>query len=522
MPRFSRGERSRSEAGGNSANPGNSKMMMSTENSSLLIRTGISLVLAYCLCAPAAADVTTLDLPDIGDSTGELLSPEFERRLGQAFLSQVRKQADIVSDPEINTYIESIGYRLVSQSDNNEQQFTFFVINDPLINAFAAPGGIVGINSGIIMNADSESELAGVVAHEIAHVTQKHMARSVEMSKKMSIPTMAAMLGAILIATQNPDAGQAALMAVQGASAQAQINFTRANEQEADRIGIQLLARSGFNPRGMTGFFRKLQQSSRFSAQAPEFLRTHPLTTRRIADAAARAAAYSGTGPYNESMSFDLVRAKLVARTHANPREAVAFFSRRVAGALHEESRDADRYGYIIALTEDGQYALAREQARRLLAKDPENVTYLLAAADIELRQGNYDAAFSIFSKAEKLYPDYRPLVLNYSNALLKGEQPYLARDKLREFGRFQPPDITYFDYLTRAEAEAGDQVESGIANAEYYFLTGETQVAIEQLRHILRQDAPRPDYYQTERIKARMAFLEQELQLERDLKLRK
>ena len=324
------------------------------------------MLLAFCLCAAVAAEVTTLDLPDIGDSTGGLLSPEFERRLGQAFLSQVRKQADIISDPEINTYIESIGYRLVSQSDNNEQQFTFFVINDPLINAFAAPGGIVGINSGVILNSDSESELAGVMAHEIAHVTQKHMARSVEMSKKMSIPMLAAMLGAILIATQNPDAGQAALMAVQGASAQARINFTRTNEQEADRIGIQLLARSGFSPRGMAGFFRKLQQSSRFSAQAPEFLRTHPLTTRRIADAGARAAAYSGTGDHDESQSFPLVRAKLIARSQETPRRAVEFFSRRLAGAEQGNDRDADRYGYIIALTEDGQYALARQQARRM------------------------------------------------------------------------------------------------------------------------------------------------------------
>ena len=498
------------------------KFMMTSETTSLMIRTGISILLVCCPWAPAMADVTTQDLPDIGDSTGGLLSPEFERRLGQAFLSQVRKQAHIVSDPEINTYIESIGYRLVSQSDNNEQQFTFFVINDPLINAFAAPGGIVGINSGVIMNAENESELASVMAHEIAHVTQKHMARSVEMSKKMSIPTLAAMLGAILVATQNPDAGQAALMAVQGASAQTQINFTRANEQEADRIGIQLLARSGFDPRGMTGFFRKLQQSSRFSAQAPEFLRTHPLTTRRIADAAARAAAYSTADGYNESRSFLLVRAKLFARSRGTPREAVDFFFRRLADPLREEHRDVDRYGYIIALSEDGQYARAREQALLLLAQEPENVTYLLAAADIEVREGNYDAAFSIFSKTERLYPDYRPLVLNYSNALLKGGQPFLARDKLREFGRFQAPDITYFDYLTRAEAEAGDQVESGIANSEYYFLTGETQVAIEQLRHILLQDAPRPDYYQTERIKARMAFLEQELELERDMKLRK
>ena len=485
-------------------------------------QAGISLLLGLFLCAAATAEVTTLDLPDIGDSTGGLLSPEFERRLGQAFLSQVRKQADIVSDPEINTYIESIGYRLVSQSDNNEQQFTFFIINDTLINAFAAPGGIVGINAGVILNSDSESELAGVVAHEIAHVTQKHMARSVEMSKKMSIPTMAAMLGAILIATQNPDAGQAALMAVQGASAQAQINFTRTNEQEADRIGIQLLARSGFDPRGMTGFFRKLQQSTRFSAQAPEFLRTHPLTTRRIADAAARAAAYAGAIEVEESQSFSLVRAKLMVSSHRTPRDAVEFFARRLAGAGQGDERAADRYGYMVALSAAGHYALAREQARLLLSGDPENVAYLLAAADIEVRQGDYDAAFEIFSKAERLYPDYRPLVLNYTNALLKAGQPGPARDKLREFGRFQDPDITYFDYLTRAEAEAGDLVESSIANAEYYFLTGETQVAIEQLKHLLRQQAPRPDYYQSERIRARMAFLEQELELERAMKLRK
>jgi len=173
-------------------------------------------------------------------------------------------------------------------------------------------------------------------------------------------------------------------------------------------------------------------------------------------------------------------------------------------------------------LTEDSQYSTAQKQVQLLLTKEPESITYRLAASEIAVLQGNYDGEFAILSNAEQLYPDYRPLVLNYSNALLKAEQPHLARNKLREFGKFRPPDITYYDYLTRAEAEAGDEVESGIANAEYYFLTGETQVAIEQLRHVLRQQAPRPDYYQTERIKARMAFLEQELQLERDMKLRR
>ena len=290
-------------------------------------QTGICLLLAFCLCAAAAAEVTTLDLPDMGDSTGGLLSPEFERRLGQAFLSQVRKQADIISDPEINTYIESIGYRLVSQSDNNEQQFTFFVINDSLINAFAAPGGIVGINSGVILNSDSESELAGVMAHEIAHVTQKHMARSVEMSKKMSIPTLAAMLGAILIATQNPDAGQAALMAVQGVSAQAQINFTRTNEQEADRIGIQLLARSGFDPRGMVGILQKT--ATEFTLFRPgSGVSSYP-SIDDTPDCRCQCAGGSlcrYARGQDQSQSFPLVRAKLIARAQKTPRRAVEIF----------------------------------------------------------------------------------------------------------------------------------------------------------------------------------------------------
>ena len=316
----------------------------------------VALWLGLCLCGPAGAEVTTLDLPDIGDSTGGFLSPEFERRLGQAFLSQIRKQADIIGDPEVETYIQSIGYRLVAQSDNNTQQFTFFVINDSQINAFAAPGGIVGLNSGVILNADSESELAGVVAHEIAHVTQKHMARSVEMSKKMSIPRLAAMLGAILVATQNPDAGQAAILAVQSATAQTQINFTRSNEQEADRIGIQLLARSGFDPRGMTNFFRKLERNSRYAVKAPEFLRTHPLTTRRIADSEARAASFPVLRRYDESKSFHLVKAKLMVLAQEDPTVAVRFFADQLAKAETEELAEVYRYGLAIALTAAQDY----------------------------------------------------------------------------------------------------------------------------------------------------------------------
>ncbi|MBI2992850.1 MAG: M48 family metallopeptidase [Gammaproteobacteria bacterium] len=481
--------------------------------------------LSFCLfgfCAGAGAETTTLDLPDIGDSTGSILSPEFERRLGQAFLNHVRQQADITSDPEVESYVQSLGYRLVSHSDNNTQLFTFFVIDDPLINAFAAPGGIVGINSGTIINSDTESELAGVVAHEVSHVTQKHMARSAEMSSKLSLPMMAAMLGAILVATQNPEAGQAAIIAIQGGMVQAQINFTRHNEEEADRVGIQLLERSGFDPLGMPGFFEKLHRNSRYFAQAPEFLRSHPLTKNRIAESQARAEAYPRKEHYDESRSFYFIRAKLMVKSYRNPQEAIGYFRNELERNEGIDPTGVLNYGLALAQAEAGDYGAARGLLENLLARDPENPALLLASADVAARQGQFDDAFRYYERTEHLYPDYRPLVLNYSEALLQHGQPQKARDLLKQYGKNNDPDLTYYDFLTRAEAESGNNVESGIANAEYYYLSGETRVAIERLKYVMQQKNPPPDYYQQERIMARLAFLEQELQIEKDLKLTK
>ncbi len=470
--------------------------------------------------AAAFAETTTLDLPSIGDSTGSIFSPEYERRLGQAFLNHVRRQADIIEDPEIETYVSSVGYRLVANSDNNTQAFTFFVINDPLINAFAAPGGIVGLNAGTIINSENESELAGVVAHEIAHVTQKHMARSAEMQSKLSLPMMAALLGAILVATQNPDAGMAAITAIQGGVAQAQINFTRHNEEEADRVGLQLLERANFDPLGMPAFFEKLQKNSRYSSQAPEFLRSHPLTTNRIADSQARAIAIPRKEHYEVSASYALIRAKLIASSFRNPDDAINHFRKELEKVEHVDPDGVLRYGLALALLGDKQYAGARDMLAELLAEQGENASFLLAAAEVEARQNHFPEAIRIYERTEKLYPNYRPLVLNFSRTLLQAGDPARARELLKKYGKYAEPDLTYFDYLTRAEAESGNPVEAGMANAEYYFLSGETRVAIERLRYIITQEKPAPDYYQMERIRARLAYFEQELQIEIDLKL--
>lgn len=458
------------------------------------------------------------NLPDIGDSSGSLISPEFDRRLGNAFLREVRRTTKLVYDPEVEAYIDSIGYRLATNSDNNRQLFTFFVIDNPLINAFAGPGGVIGINSGVILSSHSESELAGVIAHEIAHVTQRHLARSFEQASKFSIPTAAALIGAIILGTQNPEAGAAALQATIGISTQAQINFTRANEKEADNIGMQLLVRSGFDPYGMPGFFEKLQQGSKYySGNAPEFLRTHPLTSSRIAESQARAAEYPRVKPIH-SESYHLIRTKLHVHSFAKPKQAITDYLERLQQANSSSDFIIARYGYALALQKDKQFSAAKNQIANLLKNDPHNSSFLLASAKIESDAGNYSSAIKIYKEIVKLYPDYRPLILNYAKTLLDFEKPNEARLVLLEYGHNHASDISYLNLLSQAEAQAGYESESHIVKSEFYYLLGDTELAIRRLR--LAEKQKDLDYYQRERIKALLSQYEYERQLEKELEL--
>ena len=475
------------------------------------------ILLAVTIAAQNVTAGTAHNLPDMGDSAGGVVTPEFERRLGQAIMRQVRQSTDVITDPEVESYIQSIGYQLVANSDDNQIPFIFFVVNNSAINAFAAPGGVVGINSGVILSSENESELAGVMAHEIAHVTQRHLARTFEAASKFSLPMMAAMVGAVALGILNPQAGQAAIAAVSGFSAQYQINFTRANEEEADRIGMQLLVRSGFDPFGMPGFFQRLQQASRYySSNAPEYLRTHPLTTSRIADSIARAEQYSPR-KYQSSASFNLIRARLMANSFESPKEAVKFFETSLQTGGYPDMESA-RYGYAVAFTKANEFAKAREQIGLLLEDNEENVTYMLAAARLESAQRNYSSAVGLYQEAHRLYPDYWPVVHGYTRALLDAKQPGKARELIRNYGRSHEPSLAYYDLLSQAEAESGSPAEAGIAKAEYYYLTGGTQLAIDRLK--FAQHHTELNYYQMERIKARLAQFEYELTLERELKL--
>jgi beta-barrel assembly-enhancing protease len=250
-------------------------------------------------------------LPELGDASAAVISPAQEKKLGDAAMRQVHAAGAYLDDPEVNAYLNNLGQRLVSASAAARQDFEFFAVNDPGVNAFALPGGYVGINAGLILLCQNESELASVLAHEITHVTQRHIARLIAGEQKNQLATIAALALAVLAARSHPDIATGAIMAAQGAAIQYQLDFTRENEREADRIGFQVLDKAGFDTRGMPGMFERLQRSTRaHDSSGPSYLRTHPITYERIADAMSRAE----TRPYKQvpdSRDFHYVRALL-------------------------------------------------------------------------------------------------------------------------------------------------------------------------------------------------------------------
>ncbi|MGA9163617.1 MAG: M48 family metalloprotease, partial [Thiobacillus sp.] len=282
---------------------------------SALSRTLLALALAV---QPALAT----DLPDLGEVSRQYFSDQEEQALGRAIMRDVYADPRYLDDPEIETYLNQLGYKLVSVSTRNQREFTFFVVNDPTINAFALPGGNIGVHTGLLLTAQNESELASVIGHEIAHVTQDHIARMVAAQSQSYWPTMAALALALLAARSNPNVASAAIASTQAYSVQNQLNYTRDYEREADRLGYEMLTRANFDPHSMSAFFNRMQRASRFyDSNAPAYLRTHPLTSERIADMEAR----SESAPYQQvedSLDFQLIRARLRAQ-EGSPADAV-------------------------------------------------------------------------------------------------------------------------------------------------------------------------------------------------------
>lgn len=461
---------------------------------------------ALCASLPFAA-VGQNQLPDFGDAASATLSPADERELGAMFMRQIRAQLPVIDDPEIEDYVQSLGYSLISGANQASTDFYFFVIADPTVNAFAIPGGYIGIHSGLITNTKSESELASVIAHEIAHVTQRHIARSIAAAEGSQYATIAAVIAGIIIGTQNSQAGQAAIAGATAAGAQSQINFTRANEKEADRVGIGMLAKAGYDPRAMPEFFEKLDAASRYYSKPPEFISTHPVTTSRIADSRGRAEQYPYK-QYADSVGYGLTRAKLRVLTTDDPARLLADYEAEI-----KEERKGDRsaalYGHALVLARLGKNEMASDELRKLVKAYPERVRFRVALAKQTLLSGDANQALSIYKDAYGLFPDSAQLVRGYVDALLRGGQGDKALVVLDDYSRINTKDAAFYRLEAEAYRQTGKGVDSRMALAEHYYLNGELDAAIHQLQ--LAANEPSGDFYQNSRLDARLRDLEAE-----------
>ncbi len=449
-------------------------------------------------------DITKIELPDMGDSSGTLISPAQEQQLGEAFYRSLHSQIVISQDAEIQQYIEGIGRKLVANSDTPGNPFHFFVVMDNAINAFAGPGGYIGINSGLILTSESESELASVMAHEIAHVTQRHLYRAFEAASRLSIPTAAATLAAILIGTQSPELAQAAIMAVQAGSIQFQIDFTRDNEQEADRVGMQILSASNFDPRSMPIFFERLQQSSRYYGRGvPEFLRTHPVTSSRISDTRGRAEKYPYQ-QYPDSMGYLLTRAKLRVLSANDYAPVLNYFKPRLSqGTLQQ--RSIARYGMGLVHLQTHKFDEAEQIFKSLTEDYPEQPQFATAFARTALEAQNFSSALTRYQTAMQKFPGNQTIKLDSISALLKAGESEQARQILQMLDARTKRQPIYFKLLAQIYSDLKQPAESHRYLAEYYYAMGQTDAAITQIK--LAQKSPGINYYISAILNERLVF---------------
>ncbi|MBE9515694.1 MAG: M48 family metallopeptidase [Proteobacteria bacterium] len=426
------------------------------------------------------------DLPDLGDESDRIMSPYEERRLGEAYIRQARRQLKFLNDPELLAYVQELGQRLVKNSDLPDLQFQFYIVDDPTINAFAVPGGFITLHSGLITASKSEGELASVIAHEIAHITQRHIPRLLAAQERSALPTMAALIAAIILLNSgNTEGGEAAIALSTAGFMQRGINFTRQHEEEADRVGTRLLADSGMDPRAMVGFFKRLTAWSRlYNTNTPEFLQTHPLSTRRLTESENRAARYP-VRKTRPSKAFFHAQARLRALLDTRqPEETVRAFAANLKQKNYK-FEGAEHYGYALALSNAGQYKKAQTEFFRLIRKTTDKNQrrqYEKARAESLIEAGNFKAAIAALKKLHKQAPEDAGIALSYTTALMRKREFSRAYQLLRILVRDQQQDPTLQRMLATAAGEAAKPVESHRAMAEYYFLNGISSAALEQL----------------------------------------
>ena len=471
------------------------------------------LVLALIACIPLAGNAQVNDLPDLGESSRADLSPQIERRIGESIMNEIRlREPSYVDDPEINDYLAQLGRRLVEASSNPTGEFHFFAIRDNTVNAFAMFGGYIGVNTGTILRAESESELAGVLSHEIAHVTQSHLARQIAREKQNTIPSLIAMAIGVLAARSNTAVAAGAITSAQAGMIQAQLAYSRDFEREADRVGYQSLERAGFDVHGMSDFFERLQKAGRlYENNVPVYFGSHPLTVERLSDMQNRAQ----NSPYRQivsSLDFQLIRSKLRAQA-TQSRDVIAEFERSLKEKKYL-SETATRYGLAYALLRARDLEGARRASAPLVALQRESPILTGLAASIREQSGDFAGAQDIYRQALQRFPQARSLVYGYADSLFAaGSYPQALSFIEGQLAHGQS-DFKLFGLQAKTYAALGKRVPQRRAQAEYYLLQGQLGAAIEQLEFAQREKDG--DFYELSAIDARLREL-RKLQMEEE-----
>ena len=466
------------------------------------------IIIAIAFATFAVGNVVLADdfeLPELGSPADAILSKSTEAHIGRSIMRNIRMSGTVIEDPQITEYINDIGHRLVAQANDGDHSFTFFVVDDPRINAFALPGGYIGVHTGLIEATRSEDELAGVLAHEVAHVTQRHIARAIHANSRQSLLSTALLLGALVLgaASGDGDAVQAGMAVSQGISAQQQINFTRSNEYEADRIGISALAGAGFDPRGMASFFEVMaRQDTRAPGERlPEFLRTHPVTTARISEARTRAREYPVTNT-EDTINYGIAKARVIVNDQDTSAMAVQYFERKD----YALQSDFERYGRAVAYQRDGRHNDARHIFEDLIENDLKVIAYHIGLAQSQLDGDDRAAAEKTFERALELFPRNVPLVIHYGEALLRVGEPEKAHAILLDLLNNVPPTPEQVRLIARAASEAGDTAEALYYMSEYQIMSGDLVGSIGFLRRALA--LPELQEIQRIRFEARIDFI--------------
>ena len=457
----------------------------------------------------AGAQNATGDLPDMGNPASAKLSQADEYKIGLMILRGLRDEGRVIEDPEVVEYVQSVGQRLASQAHEGSHRFTFFVVRDPEINAFALPGGFIGLHAGLLAATRNENELAGVLAHEIAHVTQRHIARSVQNAGRTTLASAAAVLAAILVGTATgmpADAMMGSVSAAQSLAIQQQINFTRANEAEADRVGIRVLSAAGFDPLGMPDFFETLQQRTGLAAAAvPPMLQTHPVTSERIAETRDRAFAIR-VGPTADSPSYALIRERV--RIQSMPAETDF-------KALYARGQDAtapvlERYRRALVLMAGHAPGEAVALLAGLQRQHPAVTLYHTALGQALLEAGEVAASRRVLEDAVRLFPRNVPVTTRLAETLVRDGQAQRAHQLLLDLFNNVPPTPAQARYIAQVANTAGDTADAYYYMAEHYVMSGELTLAIDQLRLALA--VPNLTSVQRQRFEARIEELSEYL----------